>query len=345
MTSTPPVHTVLVVDDTPENIDVLTGILSPHFKVKAARNGARALRIAQNEKPPDIILLDIMMPEMDGFEVCRVLKSQGATRNVPIIFVTAKADIASETAGFELGAADYIQKPVSPPIVLARVKTQLALYDQNRVLEEKVRRRTQELHTTRLEIIHRLGRAAEYKDNETGLHVIRMSYFSQILGRAAGLSEADAELLLNAAPMHDIGKIGIPDRILLKPGKLDAEEWAVMRRHPEMGGGIIGEHGGSRLLNMAHEVAMTHHEKWNGQGYPKGLQGEEIPQFGRIVAVADVFDALASDRPYKKAWTLDRVVALLKEETGQHFDPELIPLFLDNLPAILEIKEKYREQA
>lgn len=291
---------------------------------------------------PDLILLDIMMPDMDGYEVCRSLKSDPRTKNIPVIFVTAKGEVEDETRGFELGAVDYITKPISPPIVRARVHAQLALYDQNRALEEKVNQRTAELNKSRLEIVRRLGRAAEFKDNETGMHVMRMSYYSQIIAKAIGMDDKEVDLLLNAAPMHDIGKIGIPDNVLLKPGKLDAEEWYLMKKHPEFGANIIGEHE-SELLEMARTVALTHHEKWNGQGYPNGLSGEDIPLVGRIVAIADVFDALTTERPYKTAWTVEKAVNLIKEEAGQHFDPDLVPVFLDNLPAILEIKEKYAE--
>src|SRR6185369_8446215 len=214
-------QTILVVDDIPANIDILSAILKENYTVKAATNGLKALQIAESATPPDLILLDVMMPDMDGFEVCRSLKENPLTRRIPVIFVTTRGEIADEAAGFACGAVDYLNKPVSPPIVRARVATHLALYDQNRTLEQKVRERTAELNDTRLEIIRRLGRAAEYKDNETGMHVIRMSHYSQLIARQYGLSEAEAELVLHAAPMHDVGKIGIPDRVLLKPAALN----------------------------------------------------------------------------------------------------------------------------
>jgi len=332
---------ILVVDDAPENIDVLSGILSGIYKTKAAISGEKALKIAF-ANAPDLILLDVMMPGMDGLEVIRKLKEDPRTKNVPVIFVTARGEVADEALGFELGAVDYITKPVSPPIVLARVQAQLALYDQNRALESKVQQRTAELNETRQEIIKRLGRAAEFKDNETGMHVIRMSHYSRIIAKAIGMDDEEADLLLNASPMHDIGKIGIPDNVLLKPGKLDDDEWNLMRQHPEFGANIIGEHD-SGLLKMALIVARTHHEKWNGKGYPNGLAGEEIPLVGRIVAVADVFDALTTERPYKDAWPVEKAVNLIKEEAGEHFDPALVQAFVDSLPEILAIKEKYAE--
>lgn len=334
--------TILVVDDTPENIDVLTGILKQDFKIKAALNGQVALKIANGSHKPDLILLDVMMPEIDGHEVCRQLKRNPDTAHIPIIFVTAKTEVVDEQTGFELGAVDYITKPVSPPIVKARVKAQLALYDQARHLEKLVKERTQELNNTRVEIIRRLGRAAEFKDNETGMHVIRMSWFSRFLAQQIGKDEDWCELLYNAAPMHDIGKIGIPDRVLLKPGKLDKDEWNIMKKHAEYGAEIIGEHP-SPLLQLAKEVAITHHEKWDGSGYPNGLKGPDIPLASRIVAIADVFDALTSERPYKKAWSEEDAIGLLKSESGSHFDPDLITPFIECLPKIRQIQAQYKD--
>ncbi len=332
-------QTVLVVDDTPANISVLAGTLKNSYHVKVATNGEMALKIVQ-ATPPDLILLDIMMPGIDGYEVCRRLKADYTTRHIPIIFITAKSGIQDELQGLELGAVDYITKPISPPIVEARVKTQLALYDQNRELDRKVKIQTQQLNETRLQVIERLGRAAEYRDDDTGLHVIRMSKYAHILGLAAGMSETDAEMLMNAAPMHDIGKIGIPDSILKKAGKLDAEEFEIMKGHCEIGAKIIGEDT-SELLQLAKVVALTHHEKWNGAGYPHGLSGDEIPRVGRIVAIADVFDALTSTRPYKEAWPVEKAVELIQAEAGKHFDPQLVPLFIEELPAVLKIKKEF----
>jgi putative two-component system response regulator len=337
-------QTILVVDDTPDNIDVLSGILRPTYKVKAALDGEKALRIAHTEPQPDIILLDIMMPGMDGYEVCERLKSDPLTAKIPVIFVTAKSEIRDEQKGFELGAVDYITKPVSPPIVQARVRTQLAIYDQNRELERKVRERTEELNQTRLEIIRRLGRAAEYKDNETGLHVIRMSHYARLLAAAISDDEEWVDLVYNAAPMHDIGKIGIPDSILLKKGKLNDDEWHIMRQHPNYGAEIIGDLS-FKLLKMAREIALTHHEKWDGSGYPNGLKGEEIPLASRIIAIADVFDALTTERPYKKAWSIEDTVRLIDRESGSHFDPNITPLLHEVLPDMLDIRDQYQEQS
>lgn len=284
-----------------------------------------------------------MMPEMDGYAVCEKLKTNPVTAEIPVIFVTAKAEVVDEQKGFEMGAVDYITKPVSPPIVQARVKTHIYLYDQNLSLANKVKERTALLEKTRLEVIQRLGRAAEYKDNETGMHVIRMSHYSKILAQQLDVSERWVELVFQASPMHDIGKIGIPDAVLRKPGKLDAEEWAVMQTHVKIGADIIAD-SDTRLMQMAQEIALYHHEKWDGSGYPHGLKGEDIPLSARIVAIADVFDALTSERPYKQAWPIKKATALLEEEAGSHFDPTLVPIFLQQLDEILKVKESFKDE-
>ena len=333
--------TILVVDDVPENIDILTGILKDDYRVRAATNGPSAIALAK-KSPPDLILLDIMMPSMDGYAVCRELKAEQATRKVPVIFVTAMGETEDESRGFEVGCVDYLTKPVSPPIVRQRIKTHLALYDQSRALESQVHERTLELDHTRLQVIHRLGRAAEYRDNETGMHVIRMSHYAYAIGVKVGLSRDDADLLLNASPMHDVGKIGIPDSILTKPGKLSAEEWVTMRQHCDYGAAILGDYP-HPLFQASRIIALTHHERWNGQGYPNKLAGEAIPLFGRIVALADVFDALTSVRPYKNAWTVEAALEWIKEQRGEHFDPTLVDAFFSILPDILQFKEKYAE--
>jgi putative two-component system response regulator len=335
-------QTILVVDDNPENIHVLSGILRPYYKVKAAINGNIAIKIACGEEKPDIILLDIMMPELDGFAVCKYLKQLPETSEIPIVFVSAKSEVSDEKKGFELGAVDYITKPVSPPLVLARVSAHLKLADQKSHLMMLVKEKTADLEKTRLEIIESLGRAAEFKDNETGMHVVRMSWYSYYLAKRVTGNNNWSELLRNAAPMHDIGKIGIPDEVLLKPGKLDPEEWAIMQKHVEYGVEILGEHK-TELLSLALEVAQYHHEKWDGSGYPKGVSGEDIPLSARIVAIADVFDALTSERPYKKAWTVEKTLALIESESGKHFDPDLVPKFIACLSKILKVKEEYTD--
>jgi putative two-component system response regulator len=321
---------ILAVDDEASNLQLLRQILQDHYRLRFAKDGPRALELAREELP-DLILLDVMMPGMSGYEVCAALKADPALAGVPVIFVTALNDTDDELEGFEAGAVDYITKPVSPPIVRARVRTHLSLV------------RMEELRASRLEIVQRLGLAAEYKDNETGLHVIRMSHFARILGLAAGMTEAEADDLLHAAPMHDVGKIGIPDRVLRKPGPLDPDEWRIMQSHAQIGAEIIGHHDHG-VLALARNIALTHHEKWDGSGYPNGLAGAAIPLEGRICAIADVFDALTSVRPYKKAWTEGEALDFLVKQKGKHFDPVLVDLFLAQMPAIRAIRERWAEQ-
>ena len=320
---------ILAVDDEASNLQLLRQILQDHYRLLFAKDGARALELARQERP-DLVLLDVMMPGMSGYEVCASLKANPETAAIPVIFVTALTDTADELEGFEAGAVDYITKPVSPPIVRARVRTHLSLV------------RMEELRATRLEIVQRLGLAAEYKDNETGLHVIRMSHFSRILGIAAGMTEVEGDDLLHAAPMHDVGKIGIPDRILQKPGPLEPDEWKIMQSHVTIGAEIIGEHEGG-MLALASQIALTHHEKFDGSGYPRGLRGDEIPLAGRIVAIADVFDALTSKRPYKRAWTEEEALDFLREQKGRHFDPALVDLFIEQMPAVRAVQQRWAE--
>ena len=327
----PPKPLLLVVDDEAANLQLLRQILQDDYALLFAKDGARALALAQQERPA-LILLDVMMPGMSGHDACRRLKAEPLTAAIPVIFVTALGDMRDELSGFEAGAVDYITKPLSPAIVRARVRTHLSLV------------RIDELRETRLQIVQRLGLAAEYKDNETGLHVIRMSHYARLLGVATGMDEAAADDLLHAAPMHDVGKIGIPDRILQKPGKLDADEWAIMQTHASIGADIIGEHAPGGMLALAREIALSHHEKWDGSGYPRGLARDNIPLAGRIVAVADVFDALTSVRPYKRAWALDDAVDYLQEQKGRHFDTELVDLFVQQLPAIDAVRQRWAEK-
>lgn len=321
--------TLLVVDDEPTNLKVLKQILQDDYRLLFGKSGEEAITLAQREQPA-LILLDVMMPGMTGFDTCRQLKSQHDTGRIPVIFVTALKDEVDETTGFAVGGVDYISKPVVPAVVRARVKNHLSLV------------KADELKKTRLQIIQKLGRASEYKDNETGLHVMRMSHYSRIIALAYGFSADMAEDLLNAAPMHDIGKIGIPDSIMLKPGKLTDEEFAIMKRHPIIGAEILGE-SDSGLLQLARSVALYHHEKWDGSGYPHGLKGEAIPIEARIVALADVFDALTSKRPYKEAWSVEDALAYIRQQAGRHFDPRAVELLEQELPAILDIKERWAE--
>jgi putative two-component system response regulator len=320
---------LLLVDDEPTNLQILRQILQDDYRLLFARDGEKALQLAHDEQP-NLLLLDVMMPGMTGYETCRRLKENLKTAGIPVIFVTALNETSDEELGFGVGAVDYITKPVSPPIVRARVRTHLSLV------------RAEELRETRLQIIQCLGRAAEYRDNETGLHVIRMSHYSKLLALAAGFSPDEAEDIFHAAPMHDVGKIGTPDAVLLKPGRLEPDERVIMEKHVEMGAEILGEHHSS-LLQLARKIALFHHEKYDGTGYPHQLAGEDIPIEARIIAIADVFDALTSERPYKKEWPIEDAIALLRKESGRHFDPELVELFIAQLPAVLAVKAQYAE--
>ncbi len=335
--------TILIVDDVPENLDILVDILGSEYRVTCATNGPDAILAAQAQPLPSLILLDVMMPDMDGYEVCRRLKMDLRTEAVPVIFLTAQYDADNEALGLEIGAVDYLHKPCHPAIVLQRVRNHLRLHNQTLALADLVRERTHELEATRIEIVRRLGRAAEYRDNETGMHVIRMSQCCHLLALAAGIPASQAEVIQLAAPMHDIGKIGIPDHILLKPGKLDASEWAVMQSHVTIGAEIIGTHQ-SDMLRTARAIALTHHERWDGKGYPAGLAGENIPIEGRIAAICDIHDALLSTRPYKSAWPENDALDWLKEQSGRTFDPRLVSVFMELLPDLAAIRAQYVDQ-
>ncbi|TMO25312.1 MULTISPECIES: response regulator [Pseudoalteromonas] len=318
---------ILVVDDEPANLKVIREVLANDYRLSFAKSGELALQLIENE-PPKLILLDIMMPDMSGFEVCKVLKANPKTAHIPVIFVTALSHEQDESEGFALGAVDYITKPISPAIVRARVKNHLSLVQ------------AEQLQLAHIDLIQRLGRAAEYKDTDTGEHIARMSRYSKVLALAYGMSEYEAEQLKQAAPMHDVGKIGIPDSVLLKPGRLNENEYEHMKQHALIGAKIL-ENSTSPLLQLAHKLALEHHEKWDGTGYPYGLKGEEISIEGRIVTIADVFDALTSKRPYKKAWSVEEALDLLKDEAGKHFDPQLVDLFIGQIDSIIEIKNTY----
>ncbi|HAG40274.1 Cyclic di-GMP phosphodiesterase response regulator RpfG [Pseudoalteromonas sp. P1-30] len=321
---------ILIVDDEPANLKVMREVLGNQYRMSFAKSGAAALALLEKEQPK-LILLDIMMPDMNGFEVCEILKSTPALSHIPIIFVTALGDESDEFKGFELGAVDYITKPISPAIVRARVKTHLSLVQ------------AEQLKQAHVDLVHRLGRAAEYKDTDTGEHIARMSQYSKLLALEFGMGEQQAELLRQAAPMHDVGKIGIPDAILLKPGRLTPDEFDHMKQHAAIGAQILAN-SSSPLLQLAHKLAIEHHEKWDGSGYPNGLKGEQISVEGRIVAIADVFDALTSKRPYKEAWGVEEALEHMQAQAGKHFDPHLINLFVNKLDAIIAIKNTYQEQ-
>lgn len=339
---------ILVVDDESTNLKLLREILKDDYTLAFAKDGATALKLVKTDLP-DLILLDIMMPDMDGFEVCRKLKEDERSKDVLIIFITALNDEVDEIEGFQLGAADYINKPVKSSVVKARIKTHLSLMEarrelkkHNEVLEQTVLERTEELCATQREIVHRLGLAAEYRDPDTGDHIQRMSHYSAMLARALGWNEEEVHLLQLASPMHDIGKLGIPDRILLKPAKLDSDEWEIMRSHTVIGGVILKE-GKSNILKIAQEIALSHHERWDGTGYPHQLSGEAISKWGRCAAIADVFDALTARRPYKNPWTIEKATEAIVKESGTHFDPTMVKSFKKIIPHVQKIMDQFPE--
>lgn len=333
--------TILIVDDTPENIDILVALLEKEYAIRIAINGKIALEISRSS-PPDLILLDIMMPGMDGYEVCRGLKANKGTRDIPVIFISALHEPINEENGITLGAVDYITKPFSPAIVKARIHNHLQLKRHQDHLQELVRERTEELELTQEATIESMAVLAEYRDPETGGHIRRTQNYVKTLARRLSqnprytpqLSDSIIDLLYRSAPLHDIGKVGIPDHILLKPGKLSKEEFTIMKKHAAYGYDAIRSTEKKldkqvTFLQYAAEIALGHHEKWDGSGYPQGLSGETIPLSGRLMALADVYDALISKRVYKPPFPHAKAVAIIKEGRGTHFDPELGNCFLD----------------
>lgn len=318
--------TILIVDDIADNLKILKELLSSeNYLVKVANNGKKCLDIA-NKTKPDLILLDIMMPDMNGYEVCKKLKENEETKDIPVIFVTAKGDIEDETYGFEVGAVDYISKPISTPIVLARVKTHLNLTKLESY--DKIARCA----------IVMLAEAGHYNDSDTGFHIWRMASYAKTIALALGWSKDDAEQLELAATMHDTGKIGISDSILNAPRKLTDEEWIEMKKHPEIGASILNQ-SKHPVFELSATISKRHHEKFDGSGYPDGLKGEDIPECARIVAIADVFDALTMKRAYKEPWSIDDAVNEIKNQSSKHFDPKLVEIFLDNIDEITKYKE------
>jgi len=340
--------TILVVDDVETNIDILLELLGDKYDVLVALDGKSALNLVEEEHI-DLILLDIMMNEMDGFEVIQKLKINPKTKNIPVIFITAKTDEDSIEKAYELGGVDYITKPFRAREVLSRISNHLYLSEQNIILEEKVKEKTielrelnKELELTQKEIVFTMGMIGEKRSKETGNHVKRVALYSEVLARAYGLDENEVKLLKEASPLHDIGKVAIPDAILNKPGRFTPEEFEIMKKHATHGYEIL-KYSNRPLLKAAAIVAYEHHEKWAGGGYPRGLKGEEIHIYGRITAVADVFDALGSDRVYKKAWEDEKIFNLFKEERGKHFEPKLVDLFFENIDTILDIRSKLKD--
>jgi putative two-component system response regulator len=354
---------ILLVDDEALYIDILVDLLKDDYSTVVAKSGAQALKRAADDPPPDMVLLDILMPGMDGYEVCRLLKEDPSTKGIPVIFLTVKSEVANEVKGFELGAVDYIAKPMSPPIVRARVKSHLALHhaqqqleNQNELLEQRVSERTEELNRTKDVAIFCMATLAETRDSETGKHILRTQNYIKILAeylvnhpRFSDYLQADGtiEMLSKTSPLHDIGKVGVPDRILLKPGKLDPDEWIAMKKHAQYGHDALLraelELGSTDFLQMAREIAYTHHERWDGNGYPQGLKGENIPVSGRLMAIADVYDALINKRVYKEAYSHEKAVEIVRQSAGTHLDPDIVEAFLQLQDGFRNIACLYRD--
>jgi len=358
-----PAATVLVVDDTPDNLMLMTDLLKDRYRVKAANSGEAALRVLQSNPLPDLILLDIMMPGLSGHDVARQLQKDPRTRQIPIIFLTALASMENEIQGLELGAVDYITKPISPPLVLARVQTQLKikaagdfLRDQNDFLEKEVQRRTREVMAIQDVTIQAMASLAETRDNETGNHIRRTQHYVKLLAEllrdhprfSQFLNDDSIRQLFRSAPLHDIGKIGIADHILLKPGRFTPEEFEIMKTHTTLGRDAI-QRAEDQLglsvdfLRMAKEIAYSHQEKWDGSGYPQGLAGEEIPMSARLMAVADVYDALISRRVYKAGMPHEQAVEIIRQGRAIHFDPDVCDVFLANAEQFHVIAERFAD--
>ncbi len=353
--------TLLLVDDEPANLSLLMNLLRPLYQVRAANSGENALRAAASEPRPDLILLDVMMPGMDGYTVLERLRKNPATVDIPVIFVTALTDLDDEERGLAQGAADYIAKPIKPALLLARVRTQLEakqardwLKDKNTILEAEVSRRMLENDLTQLVSIRALAHLAETRDPETGNHILRTQNYVRALALrlrqhprfSAALDSRTIDLLTRSAPLHDIGKVGIPDNVPLKPGRLTAEEWAIMKTHAWLGSDAIEKAEADvkqpiGFLALAKEIAHWHHEKWDGSGYPDGLKGEEIPVSARLMAVADVFDALISPRVYKTGMSYDQAREIIAQGRGSHFDPDIVAAFLEDFGTMTAIADQF----
>jgi putative two-component system response regulator len=357
--------TILIVDDEPANLSLLTHLLRPLYQVRAANSGESALCAAATVPLPDLILLDVMMPGMDGYEALDRLHNNPVTADIPVIFLTAMAGTDDEERGLQLGAADYIVKPIKPTVVLARVRTQLEvkhardwLKDKNAILEAEVSRRMVENDLTQLVSIRALAHLAETRDPETGKHILRTQNYVRTLAMrlskhprfSAFLDPRTIDLLTKSAPLHDIGKVGIPDSILQKPGSLTPQEWEIMKTHARLGSDAIEQAEVDvdqpvAFLQLAKEIARWHHERWDGKGYPDGLKGDAIPLSARLMAVADVFDALISPRVYKPEMSYEKAREIIADGSGSHFDPDIVTAFLESFDAMTAIADQYSEHS
>jgi len=338
---------ILIVDDAPANIALMASLLVEHYTVKALNAGSRVLALARQEAP-DLILLDVVMPDMDGYEVCRQLKADPLTRQIPVIFVTSMTDTGSEERGMVVGAVDYIMRPITPAILLSRVQAHIVnacsiktIRVDNEYLQFEVANQTRKIAALQEVTILALASLAETRDTDTGNHLKRTQQYVQALcnylskqpGFDQYLSADRIRMATMCAPLHDIGKVGIPDQILLNPGRYKPQEFEVMKTHPRIGLDAIAKaqasvHDESELFEVAKEIVYSHHEKWDGSGYPQGLRGDAIPIPARVMALADVYDALISRRVYKPGMPHDKAVQIIVDGRGKHFDPDVVDAFL-----------------
>jgi len=334
---------VLVADDAPDSRTLFAMMLKPRYDTRLASSGTEALYAANVEPKPDIILLDVVMPDLDGYEVCRRLKADEATADIPVIFVTSRTGPKDETWALKLGAADFLTKPINASSALLRIAAQLALRERARSLENAIAESKTELHRTRRLVIRRLARAMEYREGGLTHRVARISQYVKLLCEGYGASQAHCELLAEAAPMYDIGKLGVPEAILCKAGALSESEWKEIRRHPEIGANIIGEHKDA-LLATARVMALTHHERWDGGGYPSGLEGQAIPWPGRIMAVADAFEAMTSTQRHRQAIPVAVAATRIAQESRKQFDPGVVEAFKKKLREIVEVRQRISDE-
>jgi putative two-component system response regulator len=334
---------ILIADDSEDIRNLLGVMLKKNYDVKFAVNSDETFAQADTDPLPDLILLDVDMPSINGFEVCARLKSNPALTDIPIIFITARSNPRDQAEGLRAGAVDYIIKPISPPITMLRVRTQLALVDQRHALEEQILARTEELHETRLQLIRRLARAMEYREGGLTNRVMRVTHYVQLLAQALGLKNKAVELLSQAAPLYDIGKLAVPDHVLRKTDKLIASEWAEIHKHPETGASIIGEHK-DPLLEQARIMALTHHERWDGKGYPKKLKGDAIPLAGRIMALADAFEAMTATQRHRSPISAVEAGKILAAESGKQFDPRVVQAFMKSAKNFEKVRAHFKDE-
>ena len=332
---------LLAVDDSEDLLALMRKVLSAEYVMLTAANPGDAISLASGDPRPDLILLDIDMPEVSGFEVCRALKGEPGTADIPVVFLTSKAEAEAQVEAFGLGAVDYLIKPINVAILKARVQMQIQMANQRQALEGLVRKRTEQVERTRSEIIRRLSRAMELHESAAvGNRSVRLSHYAKLVAKAAGAKPQVVDLMAAAAPLHDIGKLGVPAEILRKREKLSAPDWERIRRHPKIGADIIGEHD-DPLLKLARQIALTHHERWDGSGYPAGLKGEAIPWPGRVLAVVDAFESMTTTQFYREPRSVEDAALEIEVGAGRKYDPKVVAAFKKALPAMKKVRESY----